>query len=89
MVIHTSVTSMDQKENGNAINYRNRTLQSFSSYNDALSFARREQKNLRAPKKVGDSNYDSLHVSRKMVGGHQSMRYLTRDSEGPPTYKLE
>ena len=69
VVIANTVTGIDQRENGNIINYRNRTIQTFQYYADAVALAKREQRNLRAVTKANDPNYDALYICKKDRGG--------------------
>lgn len=81
VVIANTVTGIDQRENGNIINYRNRTIQTFQYYADAVALAKREQRNLRAVTKANDANYDALYICKKDRGGMKSIRYLTYDTD--------
>lgn len=81
VVIANTVTGIDQRENGNIINYRNRTIQSFQRYDDAIALAKREQRNLRPATKPNDPNYDALYICKKDRGGIKSLRYITYDTD--------
>ena len=83
VVIHNSVTGIDHKENGNIINFRNRTLQSFGKYEDALAFARRERRSLRQEKRKGEANHEALYVCHKPLGGMKTLRYITFNEDHP------
>jgi hypothetical protein len=89
VVILTTVSGIDQKENGNSIKYYTKNLQTFDRYDDALTFARREQPNLRAATKKTDPNYETLHVCRKTREGTRAMTCFTRDNETPAFFDLE
>ena len=83
IVTLNSVRGLDQKENGNAINYSNKNLKSFRSYEEALTFARREQKNLRTVKRADDPSYDAIYVVQKSSLGEKAVRFFTRNDEKP------
>lgn len=81
VVIVNTVANIDQRENGNVISYRNRTLQTFSNYDEAVGLAKREQRNLRAGTRSDDTNNDSLYVCKKDRGGMKSLRRLTYNTD--------
>jgi len=88
VVVLSGVSAIEQKENGNSIKYYNQDLQTFARYDDALAFARQQQRNLRAATKATDVNYENLYVCHKTRGDTRAIIYLTRDKETSASFDL-
>lgn len=89
VVVLSGISAIEQKENGNSIRYYNQNLQTFARYDDALAFARQQQRNLRAATKATDVGYENLYVCHKTRGDTRAITYLTRDKETSASFDLD
>lgn len=74
LVVRNYINRRFENESGITVDYRSETLKTFSSFDDALFFARRTQGKM-------DSK-DTLYINEKTATASRSKYYLTATKEG-------